>query len=158
MKCPSMLMLEDPRSIFSNSYSTKSTASLNLWKFYIFLHPSKMYTIIIPERGGEQAEPCDTKFSKKCLCSHYNNTTLIQPISLFDTVNSQNKYIKFQFQTKQKIVFDRWLGQNRGKKYFVYSVHFSCINQKEQRTFAPTNYELYLKVGMVELSRDGFFR
>ena len=32
--------------------------------------------------------PCETKFSKKCPCSHNNNTVLIKQVSLIDTALS----------------------------------------------------------------------
>ena len=35
---------------------------------------------------------------KKCPCSHNNKTALIKQIYLFDTANSNDKYLKFQFK------------------------------------------------------------
>ena len=51
-----------------------------------------------PIRG--QIEPCDANISKKCLCSHHNNTALIKTnIPVYSL--SHDKYLKFQFKIKR---------------------------------------------------------
>ena len=60
--------------------------------------------------GGGQNSPWDAKLCEKCPCWHNNNTVLI---SLFDTANNHDKYLKFQLKYLKNLTFDAKGGQNR---------------------------------------------
>ena len=70
------------------------------------------------------------KIQRKCPSSHNDNTASIKQISMFDTANSHDNYLKFQFKI-QKITIDRQGGQNRDMtylaplpKYYYYTYAF----------------------------------